>query len=287
MRFFLPVRKNVVSLQAMNKIFYIVTIFLIVCTLGGCKGYNDLLKSNDNEAKYEAAVKFYNEKSYSRANQLFENLSLHYRGRDHAENIAWYYANTLMNLSETYMAEYQFRLFTRRYPYSEHIEEAYYLMAYCCYMESPEYYLDQNMTKTAISEFEQFAERFPQSVHMPQVNQYLDELRNKLMQKDYEIALGYYNTESYHAAYEALGNFINLYPDSPYREDAMYYVICAGYEYAANSREDKVKERMQLVVNDFDRFSALFQNSKHLKNAQDIYTKARAAMAAADKVDNQ
>ena len=139
------------------------------------------------------------------------------------------------------------------------------------------------MTKDAISEFEQFAERYPQSVHIPEVNNYLDEMRYKLMQKDYEIALGYYTTESYRAAVVALTSFLSNYPESPFREDAMYYIIKSGYEYAINSREDKMKERLQQVTGNFEKFAATFQNSKYMSECQTIYTKCKEAINQLEK----
>ncbi len=134
------------------------------------------------------------------------------------------------------------------------------------------------MTRDAIEEMETFAERFPRSNHIPEVNNYLDELRAKLIKKDYEIAYGYYFIEEYHAAYESFKNFLNLYPEAPMREEAMFYQLESGYRYAIGSREDKQRERLQQVLNDFEKFSSSFAGSKHLAAAQDIYTKARAAL---------
>ena len=108
---------------------------------------------------------------------------------------------------------------------------------------------------------------------------YLDEMHRKLMKKDYEIAYGYYYIEEYHAAYESFKNFLNLYPDAPSREDAMYYMLRSSYLYAIGSREEKKRERLQQVVNDFDRFSSSFLESKHLSEAQDIYNKTKAELA--------
>ena len=65
----------------------------------------------------------------------------------------------------------------------------------------------------------------------------LDEMRAKLMKKDYEIAYGYYYIEEYHAAYEQFKLFLNLYPESSQREDAMYYQLRSGYLYAIGSRK--------------------------------------------------
>ena len=118
---------------------------------------------------------------------------------------------------------------------------------------------------------------------MPEVNRYLDEMRVKLMKKDYEIAYGYYYIEEYHAAYESLKNFLNLYPEAPMREDAMFYMLVSSYHYATNSREDKKRERLQQVINDFDRVVSGISNAKYLAEAQDIYTKTRAELAKMEK----
>ena len=254
-------------------------IFAIGLLLTSCNGIDKLLKSNDYEAKYNAAMRYYEENRFSRAIQLFENLTLYYRGKENAENIAWYYAQSLYKDKDYYTAAYQFKRFARQFPYSDNVEEASFLSAYCRYIDSPPYSLDQRLTRDAIDEFEIFAERWPRSNHIPEVNRYLDELRGKLMKKDYEIAYGYYFIEEYSAAYESLKIFLNLYPEAPMREDAMFYMLRSGYLYAIGSREDKQRERLQQVVNDFDRFSSSFKDSQHLAEAQDIYTHARAALA--------
>ena len=266
----------------MKKATFILNILATCLLLTGCNSFDKLLKSNDYDVKYQAAMQYYNENRFSKAIQLFENLTLHYRGRENAEEIAWYYAQALYQEKDYYTAGYQFKRFARQFPYSEHVEEACFLSAYCKYMESPSYTLDQSMTKEAVEEFETFAEKWPRSTRMPEVNRYLDEMRVKLMKKDYEIAYGYYFIEEYHAAYESLKNFLSLYPEAPMREDAMFYMLVSGYKYAINSREDKKRERLQQVINDFDRVVASIKDAKKLTEAQDIYTKTRAELAKID-----
>ena len=60
----------------------------------------------------------------------------------------------------------------------------------------------------------------------------------------------------------------------------MFYMLSSGYEYGINSTDEKMRERLQLVINDFDRFATLFSNSKYISEAQRIYTKTREALAA-------
>ena len=268
----------------MKKRKMVATIGAMCLLLASCSNIDKLLKSNDFEAKYQAAMNYYNESSYSKAIQVFENLTLYYRGKEHAEDIAWYYAQALYKEKDYYTAGYQFRRFARQFPYSsERMEEALFLSAYCRYLDSPEYSLDQSLTKAAIEEFESFTENFPRSAHVPEANAYIDELRAKLIKKDFEIAYGYYFIEEYHAAYVSFKNFINLYPDAEQREEVMFYMLKSGYLYAINSREEKKRERLQQVVNDFERFSSVFSESKHLAESQEIYTKTRAALAQIEK----
>ena len=269
----------------MKNIRLVVEIVAVCTLLVGCNNYEKLLNGNDYDAKFAAAMKYYNENSFSKAIQLFENLSLHYRGRENAENIGWYYAQALYKEKDYFTAAYQYKRFSKQFPYSERAEEASYMAAYCKYLESPVYSLDQQLTKSAIEDFEAFAERYPRSTYMPEVIRCLDELRGKLVKKEYEIAYGYYFTEQYHAAYESFKKFLNMYPEATQREEAMFYMLRSGYDFAANSREDKQKERFQLVVNDFDKFSSGFSDSKHLAEAQELYTKARAALAAIEMAE--
>ena len=261
---------------ALKTIVIVLTLTITVA----CSGFDKLLKGNDFAAQYEAAVKYYNDNSYTRAIQLFENLIMHYHGKEHAEDISWYYAMSLLGSKDYYSAGYQFKSFFKRFPYSERAEEALYMSATCKYNESPDYFLDQKLTKEAISEFESFVDRYPNSVHIPEINSRLDELRGKLMHKDYDIAYSYYLTEQYNAAYVSLQAFLNDYPESEFREQAMFYMLASGYEYGINSTDEKMRERLQQVVNDFDRFATAFHSSEYLSQAQDLYTKAKAALAA-------
>lgn len=255
----------------------------ICLLLVSCNGYEKLLNSNDYDAKYEAAMRYYNNNSYSRAIQLFENLTLHYRGREHAEQVAWCYAQALYKEHDYYTAAYQFKRYASQYPYGDNAEEALYMSAYCKYLYSPDYYLDQTPTADAIQELEAFAERYPRSVHMPDVNRQLDEMRAKLVKKDYEKAFGWYTIEEYHAAYESFRQFLDLYPEAAQREEAMYLQLDAAYRYAMGSRLDRQRERLHQTLVDFDRFVANYPESRHLADAQAIYTKARAALTTLEK----
>src|SRR6185295_14598666 len=81
----------------------IVFLFLSVVVLASCSKYQKLLKSTDADAKYNAAVKYYEKKDYYRALPLFEELIALYRGQKRGESIYYYYA-----YCNYYLEDYEF-----------------------------------------------------------------------------------------------------------------------------------------------------------------------------------
>jgi hypothetical protein len=64
---------------------------------------------------------------------------------------------------------------------------------------------------------------------------------------------------------------LNDYPDlTEKREDAMYYIVLAGYEFARNSVENKLKERYETVILDYERYSVVFSNMKDKKKQEQL-----------------
>lgn len=233
--------------------------------------YEKLLKSNDNEAKYDAAVKAYHEEAYHKASQLFESILLYYRGPGKAETVHFYYAKSLMGLEDYYTAGYQFRSFVKLFPYSNLIEEAMYLGGYCKYLESPDYSLDQTVSKDAIQELDLYIQKFPLGDNVAKAKEMRQELTNKLIRKDYENAYNYYKIGAYQAAQTALKQFLKDHPTSAYNEEAVYYVIKSGFTFAQNSIESKKQERFDQAVKDYQQYHPLLTNSKYKNDLTAIY----------------
>ncbi|MGL5729743.1 MAG: outer membrane protein assembly factor BamD, partial [Bacteroidales bacterium] len=60
-------------------------ILLLIIALSSCGEYNKLLKSSDYELKYEYAKKYFDQKKYSKASTLLEELVPLYKGTGNAE----------------------------------------------------------------------------------------------------------------------------------------------------------------------------------------------------------
>ena len=222
-------------------------IQLIFCLifLNSCNEFQRVLKSEDIKLKYEVAEKYYEAQEFRRASRLFEQIQSQYRGKPQAERVTFFYANSLLNTKKYIDAGYQFESFIKAYPLSQKVDEAAYLGAYSHYKTSPVFSLDQKETLTAIEKLQEFINSYPNSEKMSDANDLVQELRIKLEYKAFEIAKQFNTIRDYKSAIIVLDDFISDYPGTPYREDALFYLLDSSYELAVNSIDSKKFERFE------------------------------------------
>ena len=236
--------------------------------------FNKLVKSADIDAKYAAAVNYFKKEDYTKALTLFEELMSVYRGTAKAEEVHYYYAYSNYNLDDYIVAGYHFRNFVKTFPSSIHTEECAYMNAYCFYLSSPGYSLDQVDTKLAIKEFQRFTNQYPKSTRIAECNTMLDKLRGKLERKSYENAMLYYNMVDYKAAIVAFGNHSKDFPESKHVEEFNYLMIKSYYLLALNSIESKKYERFKSAVDTYIKYVDNFPKGGYLREAELIYSSA-------------
>lgn len=253
-------------------IYLILSILALIAV--SCSEYQKISKSQDFKFKYEKALEFYEREDYYRALSLFDQVIPFYRGTEEAENIAYKYAYAYYNQREYIMGAYYFDRFAKTYPRSERAEECMYMSAYCKYKESPNYKLDQTSTREAISQLQLFINAYPGSERVENCNMLIDELREKLQKKDFEIAKLYFKMDRYEAAVKSFENLLNDYPDSNFKEDALFYTIKSYYYYASKSVRSKRKERYQEAADTYNLFIIEYPESKYSKEVAYMYDKA-------------
>jgi outer membrane protein assembly factor BamD len=254
-----------------KSLFYIV--LLIVIASASCSRYQKLVKSPDNELKYEKAMEFYDKGDYYKALQLFETVLPVYRGTDKAEELYYRYAYSYYHEGEYIMAAYYFKRFYASFPSSKYAEEVSFMSAYCTYLDSPKFSLDQTNTYEAIDAFQLFINRYPRGDRAQQATEYIDELRQKLLDKAYNIGNLYYKMEDYRAAIVSYESLLKDYPDTEYKEEILYKIIKAYYEYAMKSIEVKKKERYESAVKAYLDFISLYPESEYIDDVQKMRNK--------------
>lgn len=254
-----------------NKHLLSVTIyvFLTVVIVAGCKSnFEKLRTGTDTAKKYQEALKLYNNKQYTKALVLFDDLVQRYKGRAEAEDLYFYYADTHYKLKDYTTARYHYKIFADTYPASPKAEQARYMAAYCFYLESPIFSLDQDNTLKAIEALQLFINLYPKSERVEEASRLIQDLRGKLETKSYANAKLYLTIGDYQSAVIAFKNSLRDFPDTRYAEEMEFLMIEAQYLYAKNSFETRQEERFNEVIALTNEFIEKYPSSKYLKNAK-------------------
>lgn len=254
----------------MPKLLYVrnLTLFTLLFFMAtSCSKYQKLLKSDDVMLKKDAAIEYYYNEDYHRTIGLLTDIIPAFRGTSHAETLNYYYAWAHYKQRDYILAAHYFRTFTQGFPRSEHAEEFLFMSAYCKYLMSPRSSLDQTETREAISELQSFINRFPQSEKVEEANGLIDELRQKLEDKAFNTAMLYFNIRDYTAAVTSFQNVIRDFPDTEYRESALYHIIRSHFLFAENSIQSRQLERYQSVVRAHSRLANRFPESDYMTSA--------------------
>ncbi|MEI7895572.1 MAG: outer membrane protein assembly factor BamD [bacterium] len=248
--------------------------FSLLFTLSSCK-FQKILKSGSVDEKYEAAVKLYTQKDYSRALQLFDQLAGAMRATDKAQKIAYYYAFCYYNQKDLTLAAYYFKRYSTNYPNSAEAEECMFMGAYCNFLNSPEYSLDQTITYDALKDLQLFTNTYPTSKRVSECNDLIDKLRLKLEMKDYKIAKLFYRMDDYTASIQMLNNILKDFPDTPHKEEVLFLIIKSYHKFAKQSIFEKQKDRHAKAILAYNEFVAQYPESKFMAEASDMKERSR------------
>jgi outer membrane protein assembly factor BamD len=193
--------------------------------------------------------------------------------------VYYYYTWSEYNMGDYLLSQYHFKNYTRQFPNGKHVEECYYMNAYCYFLNSPNYKLDQTYTKNAIKEFQSFVDMYPESAKLDTCDLIVDQLRGKLERKDYEIIKQYYKLSDWKAAIVTTKNFVKEYPSSIYNEEMYYMLTDSYYSLAINSVYSKKAERLDGAIENYLKFGELYPKSSYLSRAESIYNSSKRLIA--------
>lgn len=259
----------------MIKKLIFIGMILLTIGLSSCSNYQKLLKSTDNELKYESAMDYFEKKDYNRALELFDILQAAFRGTSRGEEISYNMAYSYYYLRDYTVASFYFKRHAQTYPNSPKAEECMFMNAYCYYLDSPKPSLDQTNTLLAIKELQAFADMYPKSDRIAESNELIDKLREKLELKDFNIALLYYRMRDYQAAITSFQNVLKKYPDTDRNEEILYNMAVAYFEYAERSIAEKQKQRYEASIESYNNLRFQFPESEYLKALENIHIRSR------------
>ena len=284
----------------MIRISFLFVTFSVI--LSSCSDYNEVVKSDDYKRKLDMANEYYdngitpivkkNGKQKVKKNTILRSVTLYEQiyqrmPKTGEGELAYFRIGKGYYLAgDYYTGGYYLGQFSQRYPYSVKAEEALFLSAMCSVNNSPDHTLDQQETKLAINDLQQFIDRFPNSYLVDSCNHIIDRLHSKLVQKDYEAVLLYAKTERFRSAVSSAETYLEDHPMSIHEEEVNFILVENSYLLAKNSVDTKKVERIEQTIERYRNFVGLFPESAYMKTLEgynDIMTKELEKLKKTDK----
>ncbi|HEX9232657.1 MAG TPA: outer membrane protein assembly factor BamD [Blattabacteriaceae bacterium] len=194
------------------------------------KNNNSLVieRTNNSSDKilYQACL-LYESKKYEKSLKLFNRLvSINQEKLKKA--LLYKTARSNFKVKNYFLAGVQFSNFYHLYPNDKFSEEALFKSAYCSYLSSKDFELDQKNTYLVIERLRFFLKKYPYKKNSSKAKELLEKLLKITEKKSFERSKTYYNMMQYKAAYVSFKNFLNDFRDfrnSSFREEAIFYMF--------------------------------------------------------------
>ncbi|MFM9910732.1 MAG: outer membrane protein assembly factor BamD [Chitinophagaceae bacterium] len=246
----------------------ILFVFITIIGFASCSEFSKVQKSTDYDYKLRMADKYYVNKKYNYAQQLYEELFPLLKGQPQFEDVFYKYAYCSYHLKDWLQAENLFKQFSEVFPTSTRAEEMEYMRAYTFYRQSPKQDLDQVPTHKTIGYMQTFINTHPGSARIAEATEIIDKCRAKLELKEFKSAELYFTLGQYRASAIAFTSLMNDFPDSQKSEEYKMLVIKSYYLFANNSYDDKKVARFEQTVTECNDFTDRFPESKLMKEVE-------------------
>ena len=166
--------------------------------LSSCSSqFNAVYKLNDYTYKYEYAKECFANGKYQKAITLLNDVVTPLKGTDNAQESLYMLAMAEYCSMDYDGAAQAFKRYYQSYPKGYLAELAHFYEGESIFESTPEPRLDQSMTVSAITAFQNYLDLYPDAILKKKAQQRLFELQDKLVMKELHSARLYYNLGSY------------------------------------------------------------------------------------------
>lgn len=198
----------------------VIVIFMAGCSTGGRGG---MVKSSP-EGLYQRASQDYQKGRYKPAIENFQRLADEYPLSEMAVMARIGIADSHYSSKEYPEAARIYREFVFLYPTSEYVPYAMYQLGLCSFNDLQDVDRDQTETLKAKIQFEALITRFPESKFSFMAQKHLKEANKRLAEREFYVAMFYYDRKNYRGALSRLETITRDYPGVGMDHKVSYYL---------------------------------------------------------------
>lgn len=243
----------------------------------GCSGSSQI-RHNSAEEAFQTGFELYEDGNYERAIRYFRAVFSYGRSNEWAPDAQLYLARSYRDDGQHALAATEYDRFIQLYGNDERVPQAEFERALSFYERSPSYQLDQTYTRRALNAFTLFIDRYPNHELVPEAEERIEELQEKLARKQYEAAELYERRQMWEAAANYYESVFDQYPQTEWADDALLGAIRTYIEYADRSIQARQPERYQQAIENYQLLAQTFPESPLLKRAESLYERAQSRL---------
>lgn len=202
-------------------------------------------------ARLEAGDRFAKNGNYTRALEEYNYVRNYHRDDPISLKAELAIADLYFKKGDYEQAKLAYEDFGRLHPRHEDIDWVVYRTGLCLYKRAPRFAgRDQTPTRQAVNTWTGYAERYPESEHIVEVEEMVGKARDRLARKELSIARFYVKREAWTAVSRRAEGLTVKYPDAESVPEALYLVVLASHRVGDEDAAAHARARLAEVAPD-------------------------------------
>lgn len=236
-------------------------LFCISILLSSCGISNPFDDNIAYKTRFDDGLAFFEEENYVKASQQFNIIVDRASHTDLGDDALFFLAESYFLNKDYDLALVEFEKLVSRMGFSPYIEKSRWRICETLMLLSPNFYHDQESSKKAISQIQEFLDDFPNSEYSKDADKLINELRTRLAEKNMETGKLYVKLKAYDSAIVSYKIVVKEFYDTNFFNDANMEIIRC---LALQKKSDEAKQYLidleineKLVVTDSFKEQAL------------------------------
>lgn len=196
------------------------------------------------------------------AREFYQELLDRFPESHHRAVAQFNIAESLYGEKDYIEALFEYEKFLELHPAHPLASQAKYQIGLCHVQQLQHYDRDQRHTEAALQAFRRLRRQHPQDPLIPDTTNHIRVLRQRLAAHEMSVARFYYKKGAYHAAIGRLLNLIQVYPNSPDLDEALFLL---GASYRAEENFVKAQHVFRTLVDRFPTSSYISRSRAQLR----------------------
>ena len=224
------------------------SLYLLFLIFYGCGISNPFEDNIPYKERFDNGLLFFEEEKYIKASQQFSIIVERASHTDLGDDALFFLAESYYLNKDYDLALIEFEKLVSRMGFSPYIEKSRWRICETLMFLSPNFYHDQDSSKKAISQIQDFLDDFPNSEYSRDADKLIKELRSRLAEKNMETGKLYVKLKAYDSAIVSYKIVVNEFYDTKFFNDANMEIIRC---LALQKKSDEAKQYLtDLEINE-------------------------------------